>query len=87
MREVLDRLQETMTALDNQLHDLYFTPDTAARFRALELLWKAKRDLWYARMHMVDAFAGHQTPVPKKGRVADMDAAAAAYKRGVERGP
>jgi len=65
VREALDRLQEATTALDNQLHDVYFTRDMADRMRALGLLWKAKKNLWYARMHMVDAFAGQQTPVPK----------------------
>ena len=64
MREALDRLQEAMTALDNVLNTAYYSPDEADRDRAIILLWKAKRSLWYARMCMADAFAGHQTPVP-----------------------
>lgn len=64
MREALDQLQEATTALDRFLNDLYYAEHTADRMRAIELTWKAKKDLWYARMHLVDAFAGAQTPVP-----------------------
>ena len=64
MREVLDRLREAETALDNFLNDLYYSQHTADRLRAIELCWKAKKDLWYTRMHLVNAFAGVQTPVP-----------------------
>lgn len=58
MREALDRLREATTALDNQLNDAYYSRDTADAMRAIELLWKAKKNLWYAMMHALNAFAG-----------------------------
>ena len=58
MREVLDRLREAGTALDNQLNAAYYNRDTADAMRAIELLWKAKKNLWYATMHALNAFAG-----------------------------
>ncbi len=83
MREVLDRLRETETALDNRLAEIYYMKHTADRLRAIELLWRAKQDLWYAHMHAFDAFAGKQTPVPKKGTPCSYEDAAAAYQAGV----
>ncbi len=58
MREVLDRLREAETALDKQMSDLYYAQHTANRVRALTLLWEAKQSLWYASMHLFNAFAG-----------------------------
>lgn len=60
MREVLDRLREAETALDQQLSTVYHSTETAHRRRAIELLWKAKKDLWWTIMHVFDAFAGVQ---------------------------
>jgi len=65
VREVLDRLREAETALDNRLCKTYYMKHTADRLRAIELLWKAKKNLWYAHMHTLNAFAGAGTPVPK----------------------
>jgi len=64
VREVLDRLREAETALDRHMHDLYFSKHTADRIRALELIWKGKKNLWYAQMHLVNAFAGARGPDP-----------------------
>lgn len=58
MREVLDRLREAETAIDAQLHEVYYMRHTADRMRALELLWDAKKSLWYAMMHTFNAHAG-----------------------------
>lgn len=60
MRELMDRLREAETALDNQLHELYYITPTSKRMRAIELLWKAKRHLWYAMMDALNAAAGAQ---------------------------
>ena len=60
MREVLDRLREAESALDTQLSTIYHSKETAHRRRAIELLWKAKKDLWWATMQVFDAFAGVQ---------------------------
>ena len=62
MREVLDRLREAETALDKQLSDLYFAPDTGARFLAINLLWQAKRGVWNAFMHTLKAATGLEPP-------------------------
>lgn len=59
MREVLDRLREAETALNKQLHDTYFSKNATDRTRALGLFWKAKEDIWFAQMHVLDAFRGH----------------------------
>jgi len=64
VREALDRLREAETALDNRLSKTYYMKHTADRLRAIELLWKAKKNLWWAHMHALNAFAGVQTPVP-----------------------
>ncbi|MBA7635003.1 hypothetical protein ES703_42603 [subsurface metagenome] len=62
MREVLDRLREAETAIDHELGELYFGPDTGGRFKALNLLWKAKRNVWTATMHTLNAAAGLEPP-------------------------
>jgi len=64
MREALDRLREAETALDRRLHETYFSKDLTGRTRALGLFWKAKEDIWFAQMHVLDAFAGH-VPEPE----------------------
>ena len=58
MREALDRLREAETALDHRLSEIYYMEHTADRLRAIELLWTAKKNLWYAHMHALNAFAG-----------------------------
>ncbi len=76
MRELMDRLRETETALDRELNNVYYKKCLADRDRAIVLLWKAKRSLWYAQMCALDAFAGAQTPVPTPGKTMSYDDAA-----------
>lgn len=64
MREALDRLQEAMTALDNQLNDAYYLKYTPDRMRLLDLLFKAKRSVWFAQMHVLNAAAGSPDCAP-----------------------
>jgi len=64
VREVLDRLREAVTALDRQLSELYFIKRSGDRTQAMRLLWKAKQDLWYAQMHILNAAAGSEGPGP-----------------------
>ncbi len=85
MREVLDRLREAGTALDGRLTETYYMKHTADRLRAIELLWKAKKNLWWAHMHALDAFAGTGTPVPKASELVSYESAAAAYEEGLKK--
>ena len=58
MREILDRLKEAMAALDQELHDTYFSVGMGDQRRAIGLFWKAKQNVWFAQMQVLDAFQG-----------------------------
>lgn len=60
MREVLDRLREAMTALDHELMELFHSEDSITRENAINLLWKAKQDIWLAQMHTLNAAASSE---------------------------
>jgi len=62
MREVLDRLREAETALDQKLNELYYEEETQERLRALHRLWNAKKSIWHAQMCVLDAAAGEPVP-------------------------
>lgn len=57
MREILDRLREATTALDNELNELYYARPIAEQVRAINLIWKAKQSLWWTQMHVLNAAA------------------------------
>ncbi|MBA7474262.1 hypothetical protein ES707_09610 [subsurface metagenome] len=64
MREVLDRLREAAALVDQQLHDTFFSKGPCGQKRAITVLWKAKQNIWWAQMQVLDAFAGH-VPEPE----------------------
>jgi len=80
VREVLDRLREAESALSAQLNELYYTEDTDDRAQAIDLLWMAKQHVWYASMNVLNAAAGHQTPVPTPGKSVSYEDARAKYE-------
>lgn len=80
MRDLMDRLREAETALDNQLNEAYYKKCQADRDRAIVLFWKAKQSIWYATMCALDAFAGAQTPVPVTSKHCSFRATCGDYK-------
>jgi len=64
VREVLDRLREAETALDQKLLDLYYEGESQEMPRAMHKLWRAKKSIWHAQMCVLDAAAGHDQPDP-----------------------
>ena len=66
MREVLDRLREAETALDNYLRELYCPVLTSRRAWTIDRLWNAKRYLWYTQMSALSAASGSETPEPQE---------------------
>lgn len=61
---MLDRLREAMGLIDQQLHDTFFTEGQGDQRRVIGKLWKAKQNIWWAQMQILDAFRGH---VPEEG--------------------
>ena len=64
MKEILAGLKEAMTTIDQELHDTFFTVGMGDQRRAIGVLWKAKQNIWWAQMQILDAFRG-ATPEPE----------------------
>ena len=58
MKEILAGLKEAMTTIDQELHDAYFSVGMGDQRRAIGLFWKAKQNIWFAQMQVLDAFRG-----------------------------
>ena len=58
MQEILDSLKEAQKSIDQQLYDTFFSKGPAGQSRAIRVFWKAKQNIWFAQMHVLDAFQG-----------------------------
>ena len=59
MQAILGPLKEAQEAIDQQLHDTFFSQGPAGQKRAIGVFWKAKQNIWWAQMQVLDAFQGH----------------------------
>ena len=57
MREILDRLREAMTTLDNLCVEEHYRDSRAGISATMRCLWRAKYSLWRAQVHTLDAAA------------------------------
>ena len=62
MREILDRLREAMTILDNQCVEEHYRDPRAGISATMQCLWRAKYSLWRTQVHILDAAAGEPEP-------------------------
>lgn len=64
MQEILDRLREAVTALDNECMEEHYRDPEAMLTPTMRRLWQAKYLLWRAQTNILNAAAGPK-PAPE----------------------